>query len=280
MTLDVVGCSGLAPLRHRQRDHAVDPADLERLIFDKRAVCGRSGLGRVEIALEGDCRSVFHLRCFERDDGPSRFRMHAYGRRADSGPFRSSRAASAWTSAASATAWRRVHRRAALDGESSAPGEAGARSGASSSRATASCAATDLGCARAAYLPRAQGHLAGGAGGGAAPARAGAARAALPRAQHGLEPRRQGHADWRTKGLFTEVDRRLFHHLRTQADAVMVGAGTVREERYGRMTKNYEPSDKRVAEGRAPEALAVVAEPPPRPAPPTFRSSTSPTRRR
>ena len=33
--------------------------------------------------------------------------------------------------------------------------------------------------------------------------------------------------DWRTKGLSTEIDRRLFHHLRTQADAVMVGAGTV-----------------------------------------------------
>ena len=64
--------------------------------------------------------------------------------------------------------------------------------------------------------------------------------------------------DWRTKGLSTEIDRRLFHHLRTQADAVMVGAGTVREERYGRMTKNDELRDKRVAEGRAPEALAVV----------------------
>jgi riboflavin-specific deaminase-like protein len=64
--------------------------------------------------------------------------------------------------------------------------------------------------------------------------------------------------DWRTKGLSSDVDRRLFHHLRTQADAVMVGAGTVREERYGRMTKNEELRDKRVAEGRAPEALAVV----------------------
>jgi riboflavin-specific deaminase-like protein len=64
--------------------------------------------------------------------------------------------------------------------------------------------------------------------------------------------------DWRTKGLSTEVDRRLFHHLRTQADAVMVGAGTVRAERYGRMTKNDELRDKRVAEGRTPEALAVV----------------------
>ena len=64
--------------------------------------------------------------------------------------------------------------------------------------------------------------------------------------------------DWRTKGLSTEIDRRLFHHLRTQADAVMVGAGTAREERYGRMTKNDELSAKRVAEGRAAEALAVV----------------------
>ena len=64
--------------------------------------------------------------------------------------------------------------------------------------------------------------------------------------------------DWRTKGLSTEVDRRLFHHLRTQADAVMVGAGTAREERYGRITKNDELSAKRVAEGRAAEAVAVV----------------------
>jgi riboflavin-specific deaminase-like protein len=64
--------------------------------------------------------------------------------------------------------------------------------------------------------------------------------------------------DWRTKGLSTEVDRRLFHHLRTQADVVMVGAGTAREERYGRMTKNDELSAKRVAEGRSAEAVAVV----------------------
>ena len=64
--------------------------------------------------------------------------------------------------------------------------------------------------------------------------------------------------DWRTKGLSTEIDRRLFHHLRTQADAVMVGAGTAREERYGRITKNEELSAKRVAEGRVAEAVAVV----------------------
>jgi riboflavin-specific deaminase-like protein len=64
--------------------------------------------------------------------------------------------------------------------------------------------------------------------------------------------------DWRTKGLSTEVDRRLFHHLRTQADAVMVGAGTAREERYGRITKTEELRQKRQNEGFVPDALAVI----------------------
>ena len=64
--------------------------------------------------------------------------------------------------------------------------------------------------------------------------------------------------EWRTKGLSSELDRRLFHHLRTQADAVMVGAGTLRAERYGRMTKSQELREKRVAEGLAPDPLAVI----------------------
>jgi riboflavin-specific deaminase-like protein len=64
--------------------------------------------------------------------------------------------------------------------------------------------------------------------------------------------------DWRTRGLSTETDRRLFHILRTQADAVMVGAGTARVEGYGRMMKNQELRDKRVAEGLAPDPLAVI----------------------
>src|ERR671939_698691 len=64
--------------------------------------------------------------------------------------------------------------------------------------------------------------------------------------------------DWRTKGLSSDVDRRLFHHLRTQADAVMVGAGTAREERYGRMTKSDDLRQKRQNEGLVPDALAVV----------------------
>jgi riboflavin-specific deaminase-like protein len=64
--------------------------------------------------------------------------------------------------------------------------------------------------------------------------------------------------EWRTKGLSTDLDRELFHRLRTQVDAVMVGAGTVRTERYGRMTKSEELRSARVAEGLAPDPLAIV----------------------
>ena len=64
--------------------------------------------------------------------------------------------------------------------------------------------------------------------------------------------------EWRTKGLSTELDRQLFHHLRTQADAIMVGAGTVRIERYGRMAKSEELREKREREGLARDPLAVV----------------------
>jgi riboflavin-specific deaminase-like protein len=64
--------------------------------------------------------------------------------------------------------------------------------------------------------------------------------------------------DWRTRGLSSELDRRLFHHLRTQADAVLVGAGTVRVERYGRIVKSEELREKRRAEGLEPDPLAVI----------------------
>jgi riboflavin-specific deaminase-like protein len=64
--------------------------------------------------------------------------------------------------------------------------------------------------------------------------------------------------DWRTRGLSTELDRRLFHQLRTQADAVMVGAGTARVERYGRMAKSEELRDRRRAEGLEADPLAVI----------------------
>lgn len=62
----------------------------------------------------------------------------------------------------------------------------------------------------------------------------------------------------RTAPISSDADRELFHHLRTQVDAVMVGAGTVRAERYGRITKSDELRDKRESEGLARDALAVV----------------------
>jgi riboflavin-specific deaminase-like protein len=49
------------------------------------------------------------------------------------------------------------------------------------------------------------------------------------------------------------ADRALFHELRTQADAVMAGAGTARVERYRPVTKNAE-----LAARREREALAVL----------------------
>jgi riboflavin-specific deaminase-like protein len=64
--------------------------------------------------------------------------------------------------------------------------------------------------------------------------------------------------EWRTKGLSTDLDRELFHRLRTQVDAVMVGAGTVRAERYGRMIKSDELRAARIDERLEADPLAVV----------------------
>jgi riboflavin-specific deaminase-like protein len=64
--------------------------------------------------------------------------------------------------------------------------------------------------------------------------------------------------DWRTRGISSDLDREHFHHLRTQADAVMVGAGTARTERYGRIAKSDELRAKREREGLAADPLAVV----------------------
>ena len=71
--------------------------------------------------------------------------------------------------------------------------------------------------------------------------------------------------DWRTKGLSTELDR-LFHHLRTQVDAAMVGAGTARIERHGRITKSAELREKRVCEGLRARPAGGRRLRPPRPA--------------
>ena len=55
-----------------------------------------------------------------------------------------------------------------------------------------------------------------------------------------------------------EADRELFHGLRTQADAVMVGGGTIRTERYGRIVRKPERREVRVAEGLEADPLAIV----------------------
>jgi riboflavin-specific deaminase-like protein len=54
------------------------------------------------------------------------------------------------------------------------------------------------------------------------------------------------------------ADRELFHQLRTQADAVMAGAGTARVERYRRITKTEELRAKREREGVRHDPLAVL----------------------
>ncbi len=61
-----------------------------------------------------------------------------------------------------------------------------------------------------------------------------------------------------TRALGGQADRLIFHHLRTQADALLVGAGTVRAERYGRATKNEQLRAKRVEEGLEPDPVTVI----------------------
>jgi hypothetical protein len=62
-----------------------DPAEPERLVFNKRAICGRAGPAGWDSRCKGDRRTVFHPRWFLRNDGPSRFRSDAYGRRSPAG---------------------------------------------------------------------------------------------------------------------------------------------------------------------------------------------------
>ena len=62
----------------------------------------------------------------------------------------------------------------------------------------------------------------------------------------------------RSGKLGGEADSALFHRLRTQADAVLVGSGTLRAERYGRIVRDPELRAAREAEGLAPDPLACV----------------------
>lgn len=62
----------------------------------------------------------------------------------------------------------------------------------------------------------------------------------------------------RTAPISSAADRRLFHALRGRVDAVMVGAGTLRTERYGRLVRDPARRELRVAAGLAADPLAIV----------------------
>ncbi|HJT04371.1 MAG TPA: dihydrofolate reductase family protein [Pseudonocardiaceae bacterium] len=61
-----------------------------------------------------------------------------------------------------------------------------------------------------------------------------------------------------TAPISNAADRQLFHELRAHVDAVLVGAGTVRTERYGRLVRDPARRARRVARGLAADPLAVV----------------------
>jgi riboflavin biosynthesis pyrimidine reductase len=58
--------------------------------------------------------------------------------------------------------------------------------------------------------------------------------------------------------LGSPADRALFHALRARADAVMVGAGTARAERYGPIIRDLRVREWRLEEGLAEQPFAVI----------------------
>ena len=63
----------------------------------------------------------------------------------------------------------------------------------------------------------------------------------------------------RTKPLSSDADRELFHRLREQVDAVMVGVSTIALENYGPLVRDAERRERRHAAGLEPVPLAVTA---------------------
>ncbi|HEV2787103.1 MAG TPA: dihydrofolate reductase family protein, partial [Solirubrobacteraceae bacterium] len=64
--------------------------------------------------------------------------------------------------------------------------------------------------------------------------------------------------DGRTAPISSVDDRQLFHALRTRVDAIMVGAGTLRIERYGRLVRDEARREQRRLAGLQPDPLAIV----------------------
>jgi riboflavin-specific deaminase-like protein len=64
--------------------------------------------------------------------------------------------------------------------------------------------------------------------------------------------------DGRSGQIGNQHDRTLFHELRAQADAILVGAGTARNEHYGRLIRDPERRERRAAAGLEPDPLAIV----------------------
>jgi riboflavin-specific deaminase-like protein len=64
--------------------------------------------------------------------------------------------------------------------------------------------------------------------------------------------------DGLTRGLSSEADRGLFHLLRTAGDALLIGAGTAREERYGEAVKDDRYRQLRESHGLDPVQPTVI----------------------
>jgi riboflavin-specific deaminase-like protein len=62
----------------------------------------------------------------------------------------------------------------------------------------------------------------------------------------------------RSGALSNGADRELFHALRAVVDGVLVGAGTVRAERYGRMIRDAAVRRRRLQSGLTEEPLALI----------------------
>jgi riboflavin biosynthesis pyrimidine reductase len=63
----------------------------------------------------------------------------------------------------------------------------------------------------------------------------------------------------RTEGISSDTDRVLFHSLRAQVDAVMVGTATIAIERYGPLARRPEVRARRAALGLPETPLCVTA---------------------